>query len=55
VSEDLDTVAALNLGRPRQGRLVDAAIRAALATGAGVRVVPNAGPVNDGMGAILRW
>ena len=55
VSEDLDSVAALNLGRPRQGRLIDVAIRAALATGAGVRVVPNAGPVSDGIGAILRW
>jgi hypothetical protein len=55
VSEDLDMLASLNLGRPRQGRLVDVAIRAALATGAGVRVVPNAGPVSDGVGAILRW
>jgi hypothetical protein len=55
VSEDLDMLASLNLGRPRQGRLVDVAIRAALATGRGVRVVPNAGPVSDGVGAILRW
>jgi hypothetical protein len=30
-------------------------MRAALATGAGIRIVPNAGPVSDGIGAILRW
>jgi len=36
-------------------RLVDALVRAALVTGAGVRVVPAAGPVPDGIGAILRW
>ena len=35
--------------------LADAALRAALATGATVRVVPAAGPVQDGIGALLRW
>jgi hypothetical protein len=55
VSEDLHLIAALGQGRPRQGRLIDVAMRAALATGAGIRIVPNAGPVSDGIGAILRW
>jgi hypothetical protein len=34
---------------------VDVAIRAALGTGAGVRLVPKAGGPTDGLGAILRW
>ena len=40
---------------PRPARLVDVAVRAALATGAGVRVVPPAEAPPDGLGAILRW
>ncbi len=36
-------------------RLVDVALRAALLTGAGVRVVPQAGGPRDGLGALLRW
>jgi peptide subunit release factor 1 (eRF1) len=46
-----------DLGIPgtTSGRLADAAIRAALGTGAGVRIVPKAGGPTDGMGAILRW
>ena len=40
---------------PTQGRLVDAVIRAALATSAGIRIVPAAGPVTDSVAAILRW
>jgi hypothetical protein len=35
--------------------LVDALIRAAIGTGAAVRVVPRSGPVEDGIGGILRW
>src|SRR3954451_5703950 len=38
-----------------EGRLVDVAMRAALATSAGVRIIPRSGPVQDGVGAILRW
>ena len=45
----------LGIGEPLPGRLVDAAIRAALGTGAGVRLVPKAGGPTDGLGAILRW
>jgi hypothetical protein len=40
---------------PHDGRLVDVAIRAALGTGAGVRVIPKHGPVNEGIGGLLRW
>ncbi len=46
------------LGRPAQsGRLTDVALRAALLTGAGVRIVPGSGPnaPSDGVGAILRF
>ena len=42
-------------GAPTQVPLADALIRGAWATGAAVRVVPHAGPVTDGVGAILRW
>jgi hypothetical protein len=54
-------LAALQVGRdpadqdPPDGPLQDALIRAAWATGASVRVVPHAGPVTDGVGALLRW
>ncbi len=53
-----DDPLAVSLGSADGGptvRLVDALIRAALVTGAGVRVVPGAGPVPEGVGAILRW
>ena len=39
----------------REGRLVDGAIRTALATGAGVRILPVDDGVDEGIGAILRW
>jgi peptide subunit release factor 1 (eRF1) len=45
----------LGITETEPGRLVDLAIRAALVTGAGVRVVPKAGGPTDGLGAILRW
>jgi hypothetical protein len=38
-----------------EGRLVDAAIRAALGTGASVRVIPAEAGVAEGIGGILRW
>ena len=49
-----DMVAAMGVDQPRQARLADVAVRAALGTGAGVRVVPPAG-ASEGLGAILRW
>lgn len=53
-----DTVEALGVEEPRQARLVDVAVRAALGTAAGVRVIPGVteadGPAG-GLGALLRW
>jgi hypothetical protein len=45
----------LGVDSPVEGRLVDVLIRAALGTGAGVRIVPHAGGPKDQVGAILRW
>ena len=42
-------------GDPLQARLVDVAVRAALGTGAGVRVIPDGDLPRGGLGAILRW
>jgi len=46
-------VRGLGVDAPVEGRLVDVAVRAALGTGAGIRVVPVA--PDGGIGAILRW
>jgi peptide subunit release factor 1 (eRF1) len=48
-------VRSLGAEEARRGRLADVAIRAALGSGATVRVVPAAGPLQGGIGAILRW
>jgi hypothetical protein len=48
-----DLVSGMGVEEPRQGRLVDGCIRAAVATGADVRIVPGA-VVTDGLGAVLR-
>jgi hypothetical protein len=45
----------LGVESPEQGRLVDVAVRAALGTGAGVRVVPDDADLPEGLAAILRW
>lgn len=45
----------LGVDEPQSGRLVDVFIRTALATGAGVRIVPEAGRVQEDVAAILRW
>lgn len=55
VGETKETVAGLGATEPQQARLVDVAIRAAFSTGASVRIVPSAGSVKEGMGAILRF
>ena len=46
-----------DLGVPdaQNGPLVDVAVRAALGTGAGIRMIPGAGGPTGGIGAILRW
>jgi hypothetical protein len=54
VGHDTATVKAMGIDDPQEGRLVDVCIRAALATGAGVRIVP-AHAVKDGLGALLRF
>jgi hypothetical protein len=46
---------ALGVDEAQEGALVDVAVRAALGTGAGVRVVPGGDLPTDGLGAILRW
>lgn len=53
VGTSAEELRGLGTEAPQEGRLVDVAVRAALGTGAGVRVVQG-GPA-DGIGAILRW
>jgi hypothetical protein len=59
VAADRDTLAGLGVPDPVEARLVDVAVRAALGTGAGVRVLePAAGPgqaPGEGVGALLRF
>ena len=57
VAVDAADVKELGVDAPQEGHLVDVLIRAALGTGASVRVVPHtssSGPTDD-VGAILRW
>ncbi len=55
IAERPDDLVGLGVEQPLQGPLVEVAIRAALGTGAGLRLIPGAGGPTDGMGAILRW
>jgi hypothetical protein len=50
-----DDLRGLGVQEPVEGPLVDALLRAALGTSAGVRVVPADRAPKDGVGAILRW
>lgn len=50
-----DDLRSLGVEEPTDGRLVDVAVRAALGTGAGIRVVEPGAGVDGGIGAILRW
>jgi hypothetical protein len=45
----------LGVDSPEQGPANDVLVRAALGTGAGVRVLDDADPLADGVGALLRW
>ncbi len=45
----------LGIDEPQSGRLVDVFLRSALGTGAGMRIVPQAGRVREDVAAILRW
>jgi hypothetical protein len=55
VATDPQVLAGLGRRDVRQGRAVDVAIRAAVLTGAGIRVVPGTPRIADGLGAVLRW
>jgi Bacterial archaeo-eukaryotic release factor family 2 len=55
VAETEKTLTELGVPKPRKGRLVDVAIRAAFTTGAAVRIVPSVGSVKEGIAAILRF
>ena len=48
-------VKAMGVDQPAEGRLVDVAVRAALGTGADIRVVGAGAGLEGGIGAILRW
>ena len=54
VGPDRATVEAMGTDDVREGRLVDVVVRAALGTGAEIRVVPST-TAQDGVGAILRY
>ena len=45
----------MGVEHPQEGRLADVAVRAGLGSGAGVRIVPEAGGPRHGLGALLRW
>ncbi|SRR5581483_7682336 len=55
VAERAPDLTELGVADARDGALVDVALRAALGTGAGIRIVPGAGGPTGGIGAILRW
>lgn len=55
IATDRNAVAAMGVAEPAEARLVDALIRAAAGTGAGVWITPKAGGPTDGVGALLRW
>ena len=50
-----DDLRGLGVEEPSAGRLVDVAVRAALGTGAGIRIVEPGAGLDGGMGAVLRW
>jgi peptide subunit release factor 1 (eRF1) len=55
VAHNLENLRTLGVETPQEGRLVDVALRAALITGAGVRIIPKHGPVAGAIGGLLRW
>jgi hypothetical protein len=55
VAQAKATLSDMGVDNPQEARLVDVAIRAAFNTSAAVRIVPSAGSVKDGIGAILRF
>jgi hypothetical protein len=55
VAADRGAIESMTTATPSSARLVDVAIEAALRTGAGIRVVPDAAALRSGVGALLRW
>ena len=55
VATEAADLEAMGVDGPQSARLADVLIRAALGTGAGVRVLPHAEGLRGGVGAILRW
>jgi hypothetical protein len=59
VAPDRDALATLGVAEPVEGRLVDVAVRAALGTGADVRVLDPGGQAPsapaEGLGGLLRF
>jgi hypothetical protein len=52
---DRNDLEGLGVDAPVEGRLLDVAVRAALGTSAGVRVVPRGLTPAEGLGGLLRW
>ena len=50
-----EDLSGLGVDQPVDAPLVDVAVRAALGTGASVRVIPESKGPRDGVGAVLRW
>ena len=55
VATRADDLRGLGVDDPAEGRLVDVVVRAALGTGAGIRIVPVEAGLDSGIGAVLRW
>jgi Bacterial archaeo-eukaryotic release factor family 2 len=55
VATDAAALAAVGVEHPKEGRLLDVLVRAALGTGATVRIIPRSQGPRDDVGAILRY
>lgn len=55
VAATREELEALGVDEPLEGRLVDVAIRAALGTGASVRIIPHEAGLSSDLGALLRF
>ena len=55
VADDVAALTVMGERTTKSGRLADVAVRAALRTGASMRVVPHGAALDGGLGALLRW
>jgi hypothetical protein len=55
IATSFDELRSMGVDHPVDAPLVDVLVRAALGTGAGLRVVPRHALPEDGIGALLRW